>query len=290
MALAEFEEKSFEVPLSHQLVAEWSCVFAPGQVAESVLGFDAAMFCAQQAFWRLWGRSVPLGLIPVLGWWPEGPRPHDRLPQCNFNLFLQYKRSQKLERSNAAEWQHWKGPYFRYDIVNHQQAALEACATSLGSNGLVAYAAPAFISCAELFAHMAARTLVSETNFVEAAKLSSHSRYTYASAGTRGIAFSEPTEIPSVLLSEEGLRSRIREAAKMPLGRNVLHLASDAITNAMKKIWRDSDAERFERLLDEGVRNFDQGRDEDRETLRAYLRVTGFCLVVGWSWLVAGPV
>lgn len=158
---------------------------------------------------------------------------------------------------------------------------------------MVTYAAPAFISLAELFQHTAAGTLVSETNFVEAANLNSHGRYTYASAGTNGIALSEPTEIPTVSLSED-LGRRVQEAPEMARGRSVLQLASEAITNAMKKIWRDPDIEKFESLLDEVVRYFDQvppmrRRDEDGAKLRAYLRVTGFCSIVGWSWLVAGP-
>lgn len=293
MAFAEFEEKSFEGPLNAQLLAGSPYLYTPGQVLESALGFDAAMLCHRMEFWSLWGRSVPPGLIPLPGWWHPSPVPLPALPQFNLNLFLQYKRSQRLERSNATEWQHWTQPYFRYDIVGHQQAALEACATSLGGNGLVAYAAPAFISLAELFQHTSSGTLVSETNFVEAVNLNSHGRYTYASAGTAGIALSEPTEIPPVSLSED-LGRRVRQAPEMSRGRNVLQLASDGVTSAMKKMWREPDAAKFEILLDEAVDYLDQvppmrRRDEDGAKLRAYLRVTGFCSIVGWSWLVGGP-
>lgn len=89
MAFAEFEEKSFEGPLNAQLLAGSPYLYTPGQVLESALGFDAAMFCHRIEFWSLWGRPAPPGLVPLPGWWHPSPVPLPTLPQFTLNLFLQ---------------------------------------------------------------------------------------------------------------------------------------------------------------------------------------------------------
>lgn len=293
MSVAEFEEKSFEGPLNAQLLSGSPYIYTPGQVLESALGFDAAMLCQHTEFWSLWGSPIPLGIAPVAKWWPPSPSPLPALPQFNLNLFLQYKRPQRLERSNASEWSHWSQPYFRYHIVAHQQAALNACATGLGSNGLVVYAAPAFTSLADLFQHITGATLVASTNFVEAANLNSHGRYTYSAAGTAGIAFSEPIEISSVSMLDD-LSGKIRQAPDMPRGGNILELASNAVKEAMEKTWERRETEKFEGILDSATTVLDdipsmRQRDQDGAKMRAYFRVKGFCAIYGWSWLVGGP-
>ena len=293
MTAPEFEEKSFEAPLSAQLLGGSPYLYAPGQVLESALGFDAAMLCHHAGFWSLWGRPTPLGIIAAPGWWPPSPTALPSLPRFNLNLFLQYKRSQRLDRSNAKEWAHWFRPYFRYDVVAHQQAALEACASGLGGNGLVVYAAPAFVSMTDLFAHTAGGTLVSATNFVEAINLRAHARYTFSSAGTAGVALSEPAEVPPVSMSED-MGRRTREAPELPRGTDILELASSAVKTAMVETWEARNVEQFEGLLEQGAALLAntppmRRRDTDGAKLRAYLRVQSFCLLSGWSWIVGGP-
>jgi hypothetical protein len=217
MASAEFEEKSFEGPLNSQLLDGSPYLYAPGQVLESVIGFDAAMMTQNLFFWQLWGRPSPSGIAPSAQWWPKAV-PQKSLPTFHLNLFLQYKRPERLSRSYSSEWSSWNHAYFRYWVTPHQQQALESCAASLGSNGLVVYASPAFSTFSELPTHTANRTLVKATNFVEAARLKSHSRYTYIDAGKDGLAFSEPTRIPPVSMFDD-LPKLIRIASDQPGGR-----------------------------------------------------------------------
>jgi hypothetical protein len=57
---AEFEEKSYELPLYNQLERNNAVLFAPRQVLENTLGFDAGIFMANAALWETLGYKTPL--------------------------------------------------------------------------------------------------------------------------------------------------------------------------------------------------------------------------------------
>ena len=52
MTPPEFEEKSDEAPLYSQLERGQQVIFTPGQVLESLLGFDHDVFMTQAALWE----------------------------------------------------------------------------------------------------------------------------------------------------------------------------------------------------------------------------------------------
>jgi hypothetical protein len=122
------------------------------------------------------------------------------------NVFLQYKRPEYLYRAQAGEWSAWGRAYFRFWITAHQQSALEACANSLGANGLVAYASPAFYRRSELWTYIEQRTLIVNTHFAPAIRVSGHGRYTYVDATTPGKAHSRISEVPPLAFLNGGGR------------------------------------------------------------------------------------
>ncbi|HVV53329.1 MAG TPA: hypothetical protein VHO06_26975 [Polyangia bacterium] len=207
MPLAEFEEKELEGPLNAQLTGGSGRIWTPGQVLESIVGFDAALMVTDVSFWASVGFGpTPSGLPVSPLWWPDWPsvllRPVLRFrdpPPFRLNLFLQYKRPQHLKRGK--EWRHWRSAYFRFDLTPHQQLALESCANSLGADGHVAYGSPAFFRRADLFAHTEGRTLAANTHFAPVLRLAKHSRYTYVSAHSAGKGHSDPVSIHPLSLS-----------------------------------------------------------------------------------------
>ena len=208
MSVAEFEEKEFEGPLNGQL-GLGGPLWSPGQVLEQLVGFDVAMLTQDMVFWTAQGfASPPQGAVVLPGWWPGAlarlavrvRRP----PPFKMNVFLQHKRPEYLSKATATEWSCWKVAYFRFAITRHQQVALDACASALGQNGLVAYASPAFHSRVDLFTHVENRTLVANTHFAPAARLSGHARYSYVSASTHGVGHSDPVRIKPLTILNGG--------------------------------------------------------------------------------------
>src|SRR5690242_12323773 len=94
MKAAEFEEKEFEGALYREL-ARGNLFWPPGQVLESYLGFDAALFVDDPFFWHLHGiRRWPRG-FSLYSKWPHLPwnrLRRRRLPRFRVNCFIQAKR------------------------------------------------------------------------------------------------------------------------------------------------------------------------------------------------------
>lgn len=209
MSIAEFEEKEFEGPLNGQL-GLGGPLWSPGQVLEQLVGFDVAMLTVNSVFWAAHGYAAPPpGAVVQPAWWPW---PIIRLavrvrrpPPFRMNVFLQHKRPEYLSRSSASEWTTWNASYFRFWITSHQQVALDACATALGQNGLVAYSCPAFHRRVDLWSHIQNGTLIANTHFAPAPNLSGHRRYTYVNATSPGVAHSEPSKVaPLTVLNGAG--------------------------------------------------------------------------------------
>jgi len=196
---ASFEEKEFENPVNHQLV-HGDLMWTPGQMLEKVIGFDAAIFVETSSFWSALGLSKKRAGTPILASWWKSRAAQSRLsqkppPSFPINAFLQYKRPEYLTSSKTKEWRYWKQPFFRFQITPHQHAALLACASQVGSRGIVAYGSPAFHLRDDLFYYTKNRLLVRNTHFVAAERLSGHKKYTYIDAVTKGKAHSDPKEV-----------------------------------------------------------------------------------------------
>ncbi len=201
MPPVQFEEKEIEGPLNVYMASK-GLIWSPGQVLEQIVGFDVAMRVDVACFWVSLGYpSIPSGAVISPSWWPQIFRAHfddDRTPPpFELNAFLQYKRPDYLYGGNAKERQRWGADvtYYRFILDPAQQAALEACASSLGNNGIVVYATPAFWERRALFEYMKLGTLLDNTHFVRALDLAGHSRYTYIDARSKGQAYSRPIEI-----------------------------------------------------------------------------------------------
>lgn len=246
MVVAEFEEKEFEVPLDAQL-SGGGPLWAPGQVLEALVGFDVAIIVEDLAFWAsVCGvNQAPAGLAISPRWWHRyralfiGPLLRLRSPPpFKLNVFLQHKRPEYLIQ--GAERSTWTSPYFRIKPVEHQQAALEACTTALGSLGLVAYASSAFHRRPDLFKHIEQRTLIANTHFARASALTGHRTYTYTSARGGGKAHSEPVDVePLVFLRDGDVAEPPNDpptagaSGDGPSPRNLLEIARDAAKAAV---------------------------------------------------------
>jgi hypothetical protein len=202
----QFEEKQFEQHLNNALLRDKRLLYPPGQVLENTLGIDAALFTTNRDFWRVFNdanmwipwRQIRPGVFMDPKWWKGLEDNIKYFPKFKFNVFLQHKRPEYLLRSTASEWEYWGSPYFRYDIVGHQQETLEELEIKVGGNGIVAYASPAFYGLENLWDSILHKTIVRQTNFAQVTKVSGHDAYTYISPGNKGKGFSsEPTDIES---------------------------------------------------------------------------------------------
>lgn len=212
MRPAEFEEKEFEAPLYHQLVRENSHLWPPGQVLESYLGFDQALYIADPYLWELHGFRRPLrGFAPGYFMWPFLPRKREfrrRLPRFRCNCFIQAKRpevgsrlSKKLAPLGRAR------PFFRFLIESDQQRTLEAAAELLRGRALFTYAAPVFARSQDLFRHMTLGTVIQNTTFPDVISLAGHHAWYYNHPGAAGVLNQgfEPVELPSLAASIDQL-------------------------------------------------------------------------------------
>lgn len=292
MSIAEFEEKEFEGSLNNQLGLDGP-PWTPGQVLEQFVGFDVAMRTVDAVFWAAQGFvSPPPGVVVQPAWWQLAISTRQP-PPFQMNVFLQHKRPEYLTRSSASEWNTWKASYFRFLITTHQQVALEACATALGKNGLVAYACPAFYRRSDLWNHGKNRTLVANTHFAPASKLTGHSRYTYRNASTAGVAHSEPARVPNLTFLTGG-GGRIDGPPGEPTGggdgRPPRELLAEARAGAQAAIAASPGLVGSEELYDGAVARAQEylgvlnGAHVDG--VRDFIYTATFSIMSGISWLV----
>jgi len=198
----EFEEKEYEQPLNYELA--WKRrVYSPGQVFENEIAIDAAIFSKNQKFWNLWANCGKMT-------WKSGTRlkrelwdiveetwNSNRFPKFRFNLFIQHKRPEHISSPFGKEYYHWKHPYFRYNLTEHQQNTLDKLEQKVSSNAIVVYACPSFWRFKDLWRFIHGK-LIENSNFVQPHRLRGHERYTFIRGGKDGEAFSEPAKIEGI--------------------------------------------------------------------------------------------
>lgn len=194
---AEFEEKEYEGPLNHELLASDPRFWPPGQVFEKHMGIDAALMVSSPLFWHAVGFSHPLVGVVLndlcFGYiWSKVGRKR-KLPTFATNLFLQVKRPEFLSRSNHSVPIY--GPHYRFNIKPHQQIALGRLAKKLGHRGRVFYAAPVFHTHDELYRLTVRQELAQNSNFAPIHRLDVHKRWLYSRPGASGIGHSKPEKI-----------------------------------------------------------------------------------------------
>lgn len=269
----DYEEKSFESALNHELLGSSPLLYAPGQVLELVLGIDAGLFVENPGFWKWWPGLGRNGVFP-------SHKPAPPFPSFRLNVFLQHKRPEYLTAANAKEWRYWNQAYFRYRLTTHQQAALEAGAAAVAKAGLVAYACPALETAAKLFDAIASQCLVDATNFVDVARLHGHTHYTFIAAGIAGWACSEPERVEPLSLTDT-LRDRLIATTEEPLF-TVAERAATAMLLAHPSLRGRVD--RLHQHIRDAVEFTPQ---TVRERLRKLLFVAEACQCLGITWVVA---
>ena len=204
----QFEEKQYEQHLNNELLDRQELLYVPGQVLEGDLGFDAAMHSMHRRFWRLFDdlpsffyrryfRYHRRGVLIDPHWWDELDELLDRFPKFRFNVFVQHKRPEYLTTSSSNEWEDWNCPYYRYELTDHQQIALERLESLVTPQAIVVYASPAFITLKDLWDSVQNRNLVNRSNFCQVSKLSGHHVYTYETSGNLGKGHSDAEDIES---------------------------------------------------------------------------------------------
>lgn len=202
---AEFEEKEYEGPLNHELLASDPRIWPPGQVFEKYMGIDSALMVMSPLFWQAVGFSYPLpgAVLNDLRFghvWRQVGRKR-KLPTFATNLFLQVKRPEFLSRSNSSVPIY--GEHYRFSIKAHQQLALCCLAKTLGHRGRVFYAAPVFHTHNELYRLTERKELVKNSNFAPIHRLDGHERWLYSRPGVKGIGHSEPEKIEEPSFSDQ---------------------------------------------------------------------------------------
>lgn len=285
--LAEFEEKQYEQHLNIELLQGSNLIFPPGQHLENVLGFDAALFTRNKAFWRHflagypWYRNYFRNYLNGL-YFPRDAFEleeafDNELPQFKFNAFIQHKRPERMVKDTASEWQCWERPYYRYKLLEHQQKTLEKLESSVGDLGVVTYASPAFHTKEEFWDAQKNRSFIQRSNFCQPNKLRGHNAYTYIESGTNGIAHSEPEAVESKHLLQELQRLSQAESGKEISNSEFVAKSCDLVESSLKGQQKPM------RLYSEIVRHFDENQTEAPKLLRDLYRLSAFKFVTGTS-------
>lgn len=203
-----FEEKTYESYFNNELDSKSSIYFPPGQVLESLLGFDASANSKNRELWKSVG--FPFWFYPHF----SGVKLSDiakeleiefkhiiqNIPSIKTNLLFQYKRPEYITTAKGNEWHHWEKEYYRYGIYKEQHNLLEKIDSAFGDKALVLYAAPAVNNLDDLIKFKVKNKIIENSNFKKASDLNNHSKNTYVSSGTYSIACSEPERIENINL------------------------------------------------------------------------------------------
>lgn len=281
-----YEEKTFESYFNSELDQRSNVYFALGQVQEGALGFDSSAHTRNRRLWDFLGypfwffsdfagvdfqdiaRNMGEHLV----------REINNIPPIKVNLLLQYKRPEPISSPNAKEWQHWKEPYFRYRINDHQQKLLEKLHDQFGTRALVLYAAPAIATVDELMKIKIQKKIIENTNFCKADSLRTHHTNTYTKAGTHSIACSEPEQIDRFDLLEE--IAKMESPSVTENARAIKEFAE-----SVKKTVLDGPA--FGNALRERLGEF-EGKGLDGGSLLAALRDMAVVReITGLQWIIA---
>jgi hypothetical protein len=228
-----FEEKQYEQAANIELALRHTNVFSAGQVMESVLGYDtAAHQQASSPIWRILRANPRSGIILVPNLWfrAAAQPPSAVLPTKIISLVIQYKRPEYLSRPNSKQWHYWNQPYFRFELMDHQQRILEAFESSSGKAVVTRYASAAFWKFAELENRIVNRMVLEDSNYVRPNRLIGHDCWTYVRNGIRGYANASPEEIECERFDElfKGLNLAAEETTLL----KHLQLVSDQLRQA----------------------------------------------------------
>jgi hypothetical protein len=282
---AEFEEKEYEQPLNFELVAGANTSFwSPGQVLETRLGIDAAVFTANQKFWSTIGRVIKPGFIMDRANWLQAGR---SLPTFKTNLLLQAKRPVFRSGVNTKYSKLGiKGSYWKFAIVPHQQKALELFHTKVGRRALVCYASPAFHKATDLFFHMRNSALIDNSTFVQVNKLTGHKEWVYNQAGTTGLASSKIEQVRDLAFTT--LVSNLLESTGPDDPLDNLRELHGSVLSTIETLPKENPIKREFYLMRESFQ-IDRSSTESivsQEAIELSGRISIFCTLCNVDWLV----
>lgn len=194
----DFEEKTFEAAANGELRLSSPQLYAPGQVAEGILGFDVATFQPANApIWNYLQVAGVAGLRLLPNLWQGGNQaPLDvRLPSFVVSLIVQYKRAEYMFGGRSGQYAHWHSAYYRFKLDGPQQQTLARFEAAVGGHAVVRYGSPAFYQFNVLEQHTLNSRVLANTNFVPPRQLAGHEVWTYISPGGQGFANPRPEKI-----------------------------------------------------------------------------------------------
>lgn len=289
MRPAEFEEKEYEGPLYVELLMGERALSTPGQVFESHFGVDAAMHTQNPVIWDMLGmRETPPGaILDDFRWgyvWRNrgAKRP---LPRFAVNLLIQSKRPTLMARATPAVRDGGvTAPHWRFELDSIQQRLLERVAQKIGHRAVVVYAAAAFDTFDALYRFADEGTLVDNSTFIRATRVSGHSKWNYDSPGARGVATSEPASIEEPTLAE--LLLEHRNAGGTP-ERNLIVLERNLVS-ALVEMSDSSPRATFALRTMDAIRMAPDEESPSQAATRTLLRLKLGLRSLGLEWLVAG--
>jgi hypothetical protein len=232
------------------------------------------------------------------------PWPTKELPPFKFNLFVQAKRPSFRTRLTKQYRAHGlNSPYWRFDVVPHQQTALKRLKEFVGRRAIVCYACPAFHLQEELYKRQVNNDIVENSSFPDVLKLVNHSAWSFSEPGARGVANSIPESSDGPSLEEQISKLLDREIEDdrglSQWIKNLEYLAK-AVNHALEPdVEKDAAANetalflqaRHRSALSVAERYIKQlfGQQEQR-AMRSFLAVAFFSQIMKLDWSVAGSL
>lgn len=286
MAVAEFEEKSYEIAACAELARgvgpELGQVFAPGQVLEERLGYDAAASVPQDhELWTVLDTPRPAGVRLLPEFWSGGKRPRQQqLPSSVVSLILQFKRPEYLRSAAAAQWRYWHQPYYRFARRDPQHHVLRRLERSVDDRVCVRYAAPAFWRWGELEGAQLDGGVLRRSGFVAPQALDRHRAWTYVRPGSDGRA--NPQGTPRAFARLDELLANITTDSTStaievadPIGNHIFQLGETA-TSVLPTKLRSG--------LEGWLRRSNVDSLEEADLVRSLARVSTLLSFSGATW------
>lgn len=206
----QFGERQYELAANLELLAGSGAFFTPTTSMENHLGIDAALVPGDPRVWQLLGVRVPSGVGAgpgTFGAWPKST-PSAASPPFLVSLFVQYKRTSHLTRSNAREWTTHGEPYWRVDLSAHQHVLLQQLEAATATDAVVRYAAPEFWQHEDMWKYQGVGKVLDRSVFAAPRAIGRHhSRLTWSP--TKGlVGHSETEEVPAETSRDVALELR----------------------------------------------------------------------------------
>lgn len=185
MTQVNYAEKQFENAANIEFALLGADVFSPGQVAEAILGYDAAVAAPTAASAALIAAClrgpVPAGVPLAPNHWSACSKqpPAGFLPGRWVSFIVQWKRPERLVRPPVPGWAGHEPPFYRFPYRAIQRDVLERLEDALAGLALVRYGAPAIPDVQHLETAQVRRRVLALTHFISPQAGAGHDAWTY---------------------------------------------------------------------------------------------------------------